>query len=182
MKIVRLFNEVLENYQFKIADPESAEKLTEFWKQSFEEAYHDIHSATDILAYSARNFTNEAATRLLSDDNCTCTFAMKAGKVVGLSVIIKNDCPGRSHLAASELKQLYLLSSEYGTGLGKAMMEDSIRKTRESGSSHLWLCVSNLNFRAFRFYQKFGFTKIGNGPMLEVGLDRLLSSIMIREV
>ena len=172
----------MENYQFKIAGPESAELLKAFWEESFRQAYHDVHSATDILTYCSRNFTIEAAGEYLSDENCICSLAEKAGETVGMSIIIKNSCPGRSHLLATELKHLYLLDSEYGSGLGKILMEDAILKTKEMGSSHLWLCVSNLNFRAFRFYQKFGFTKIGNGPMLEVGLDRLLSSIMIREV
>lgn len=166
----------------EIAKPGSSERLQIFWEKSFREAYHDIHAPIDIQTYCARNFTKESADKILSDENCICSFAVKSDETVGLSILCQNSCPERLHLSAMELKHLYLQASEYGTGLGRMMMEDAITKTKDSGKSHLWLCVSNLNFRAFRFYQKFGFTKVGNGPMLEVGMDRLLSSIMIREV
>ena len=149
--------------------------------QSFKEAYSQVHTASDIQAYCKRNFTKQAADHTLNDVLHTCTYAIYSSETVGLSIVIQKSCPLKPALKASELKHLYLLSSEYGTGLGKSLMEDAIEKAKASGSTHIWLCVSNLNFRAFRFYQKLGFTKIGKGPILEVGIDRLPSSIMIRE-
>lgn len=169
-------------YQFEVVGIESEESFRVFRIKSFEQAYRDVHSSHDIRDYCVRNFTKKTTTEILKNPKCICTFAIKSGAVAGLSVIEKRSCPVMPELMATELKQLYLLSSEYGTGLGRKLIEDAIDKAKESGSHHLWLCVSNLNFRAFRFYQKFGFTKIGDGPVLEVGIDRLPSSIMIKEL
>ncbi len=182
MDIVRISKQDVDKYQIEIAGPDSSEKLKLFWEKSFKEAYHDVHSSSDIAAYCTRNFTTKAALDVLSDQNCICSFAIHEEEIVGLSVILKKSCPIKPKLESTELKQLYLLSSEYGSGLGRLLMEDAIQKSKESGSQHLWLCVSNLNIRAFRFYQKIGFKKIGIGPILEVGLERLHSSIMIREI
>ncbi len=178
----RTFKNNLNNYQFKIIDHESAEQLRTFWIKSFKEAYSEVHSASDIQTYCTRNFTEQAAKYALTDEQCMCTFALSNEEPVGLSIIIHKSCPLKPSLLATELKHLYLLSSEYGTGLGKALMDDALNKAAAFGSSHVWLCVSNLNFRAFRFYQKLGFEKIGSGPILEVGMDRLPSSIMIRKI
>lgn len=43
---------------------------------------------------------------------------------------------------------------------------------------HLWLCVSDANERAQRFYQKLGFKLLSPGPTLEVGTDHLSSTIL----
>ena len=61
-------------------------------------------------------------------------------------------------------------------------MEQSYRIVRDLNKEWIWLCVSDLNFRAQRFYQKMNFEKIGKGPILTVGTDQLTSSIMLRQL
>lgn len=128
------------------------------------------------------NYTSEAAQKVLTDRNAVCTIASRNGKQVGVYVILHHACPLLPYIAVSELKHLYLLSEEYGTGLGKAMLEHAFQVVKKEKKEWVWLCVSNLNSRAQKFYKKMGFEAIGDGPVLEVGTDRLRSTIMIRRM
>ena len=128
------------------------------------------------------NYTSEAAQKLLTDHNTVCTIASRNRKQVGVYIVQHHACPLLPHMVASELKHLYLLSEEYGTGLGKAMLEHAFQVIKKEKREWVWLCVSNLNRRAQKFYEKMDFETIGDGPILKVGTDRLHSSIMIRRV
>ena len=79
---------------------------------------------------------------------------------------------------SSELKQIYILSSEYGTGLGKFLFESASEVARNAGRKWLWLSVSDINYRAQAFYKKLDFQSIGPGSAFEVGTDQLSSTIM----
>ena len=146
------------------------------------EAYKDQHSAENMETYCSQNYTTEKQEKVISDPNYDVSFADKSGSEVGALVIHHHSCPLKPNLNSSELKQLYLLSSEYGTGLAKLLMEHSFELVKNQGNKWVWLCVSDLNYRAQRFYQKMNFEKIGEGPVLEVGTETLPSSIMLRRL
>ena len=79
---------------------------------------------------------------------------------------------------AIELKQIYVLASEFGTGLGKRLLDEVFRCARRKKKSWVWLSVSDLNTRARSFYRKNGFRALGAAPVLEVGSDRLPATVM----
>ncbi len=165
-------------YTLKVAGIEAQKQLKDLWEESFRQAYTDVHSPENIESYCSENFTDKEALKFLEDPQTVCTLASLNGLKVGLSVVKHHDCPIELEASASELKQLYILASEYGTGLGKILIEDAFRIAKEAGNDRIWLCVSAINYRAQSFYSKFGFSKIGNGPTLKVGSDRLPSLIM----
>ncbi len=162
--------------------PTSASILRDLWEDTFREAYPEEHSLENLQVYIDKNFTFEAAETILSDKKTVCKLAFNEGNAVGLCLLIHEDSPIALEGSSTELKQLYIRSSEYGSGLGKGLMKDAIREAEKANRDHLWLCVSDLNYRAQRFYKKFGFTRIGEGPVLEVGTDLLPSSIMVRKI
>lgn len=164
------------------AELESAAILSSLWTDAFKEAYHDVHSKENIENYCSANYTEAEARRILNSNVYDCSYATVNGKRVGLSVVHHQPCPLKRELKASELKQLYLLSSAYGTGLGRMMIEHAFQQIKEAKNEWVWLCVSNVNFRAQRFYQKLNFQIIGDGPELIVGTDRLTSSVMVLQL
>lgn len=159
---------------------DSVELLSELLEFSFVDAYRDEHTQENIETYCSQHYDKVELEKIISDPTYDIFFANKAGREVGVLVLHHHSCPLRPELRSSELKQLYVLSSEYGTGLGKYLMEQSFKLVCDSNNEWMWLCVSDLNYRAQRFYQKMNFEKIGQGPILEVGTDRLASSIMLR--
>ena len=156
--------------------------MASFLTTSFTEAYAGVHNRKNIASYCAENYHTEVLETLLVDPNYAFYFATKAEREVGVLILRHHACPIRKSLKASELKQLYLRSSEYGTGLGKYVIQQAFQLALDRGNEWMWLCVSDLNPRAQRFYQKMDFSTIGTGPVLGVGTDRLNSTIMLRKL
>ncbi|MDN5211275.1 GNAT family N-acetyltransferase [Fulvivirgaceae bacterium BMA12] len=166
-------------YKFQRAAVATADELVDLWVKTFEQAYEGVHSPENIHAYCSRNFTNQAALKVLNDDWSACCIASKKGQAVGYYVVSHHPCPVPLEGLSSELKQLYILSSEYGTGLGKSLFGQACETARNAGSTWLWLCVSDINYRAQAFYKKQDFKPVGKGPVFEVGTDRLSSTVMV---
>ncbi len=168
--------------KYVIADASVSETLVKLWTDSFRQAYKNVHTPENIETYCRQNFSIAKANEVLSAKTVTCILALRDEMPVGLSVFQHHGTKMRQLDRPSELKQLYILSSEYGSGLGKAMIEHSFSLMRDADKDWVWLCVSDLNYRAQKFYRKMGFKQVGKGPVLEVGTDRLPSSIMCKKL
>ncbi len=158
--------------------PEFAERLVELWINTFVQAYSDVHSTEDIESYCAQAFTRENAMAYLSDDAAVCAAYFRDERPTGLYILTAGEPPIELPGGALELKHLYVLADEYGSGAGQELFDDACRMTKSLGHACLWLAVSTKNHRAQRFYAKNGFKTRGPGPVLEVGTDRLTSSIL----
>ncbi len=169
-------------YRLERIDVESVDVLTSLSHRTFEQAYHDVHSAENIRAYCVDNFSHAQAAKTLGDDQMLCKVAFVDGEPAGFYVLRSAPCPIELPGDAAELKQLYVLSDHYGAGLGRLLFEDAMAVARTKRNRWVWLCVSSRNRRAQRFYQKNGFSVSGSGPTLHVGSDILPSSIMCREL
>jgi ribosomal protein S18 acetylase RimI-like enzyme len=67
-----------------------------------------------------------------------------------------------------------LLPRAQGHGYGRRMMEEVMAKLRQKGSPGAHLGVSEVNSRAFRFYQRLGFNELirvgaGNDRVIYMG-------------
>ncbi len=166
--------------EFEIANKDFSEALVHFWRESFLAAYGDIHSMENIQTYFSESYTMETANQVLSSKNYLCLKVKRDNKTVGIVVVNHRQCPWKADLIASELKQLYLLPSEYGSGLAQQIMDEVFKRVREEDKEHIWLSVSKLNLRAQRFYEKLGFEYLGDGEDIYVGTEVLPSQIMMK--
>lgn len=165
-------------YAFRKVGVESVEALVRLWAETFTQAYRDIHSLENIRAYCAKNYSKVEATAVLSCEQFDCILAYSENAPVGYYILKHQPCPMQLEGDSSELKQIYILSSEYGKGLGKMLFEHAFDVARRANYRWIWLCVSDANYRAQRFYKKLNFEPIAPGPILEVGTDLLSSTIM----
>lgn len=159
-----------------------AAQLTELQALAFKQAYSDGHSPEDIEAYCLAHYTTEFAKIDLASQNTVCCVGLLDSEPTGYYIVKHHAPPVAPDLKSSELKQIYVLSSAYSSGLGRALYEHALATIRSTGNKWVWLCVSDTNNRAKAFYKKLGFTLIGTGPVFEVGKDRLSSSILAHEV
>lgn len=164
------------------ANEYSAAELSELCATSFAEAYQGVNSEADIEAYCENNYSIATIKANLSNPDVIYLVAFRGSKAVGFILIQNKDCPITLDGNAVELKQIYVLSNEYGTGLGKQLLGEAIRRAQRLNSKWIWLSVSDLNVRAQSFYRKHGFKSLGAAPVLEVGNDRLPATVMILEV
>ncbi|MEM7018041.1 MAG: GNAT family N-acetyltransferase, partial [Pseudomonadota bacterium] len=124
------------------------------------------------------NYTIKSAEAELSSVETTCCIGLADSEPSGYYIVKTQAPPVTLGFSASELKQIYIVDSAYGNGLGQALYGHALEAIRLSDSEGVWLCVSNINYRAQAFYKKLGFETMGAGPVLEVGQDRLQSSIL----
>ncbi len=63
---------------------------------------------------------------------------------------------------AQELYQLYVRQNQFGRGVAQHLMDWAMEKFRARGAGEIYLSVWSENPRAQRFYQKYGFEKVGD--------------------
>ena len=169
--------------EFEVADIDFANELVLFWRESFLAAYGDIHEKSDIESYFEKSYSLHVAQNMLKSQKFVCLKAKRANQLVGIAIVNHTNCPlKKTELKASELKHLYLLASEYGSGLAHEMMSQVRRIVKDADKEHIWLSVSKLNERAQRFYEKVDFEVIGEGENIHVGNEVLPSLVMIRAI
>lgn len=160
----------------------SAAELSELCSTSFAEAYQGVNSKSDIKEYCEKNYSLATIKANLSNPNVKYVAAHRQSKPVGFFMLQNQGFPIVLDGNVVELKQIYVLASEFGTGLGKQLLEEVIRCARKQNKNWIWLSVSDLNTRAQSFYHKYGFESIGAAPVLEVGGGHLTATLMVLEV
>ncbi|MEM9005417.1 MAG: GNAT family N-acetyltransferase [Cyanobacteria bacterium P01_F01_bin.86] len=159
-----------------------AEQLANLQADTFRQAYSDTHASEDIETYCLTHYTTEIAKMDLSSEATACCMGWLDSKLSGYYIVKHRACPIALDAKSSELKQIYVLSSSYGRGLGRALFDHAIATVYASGSEWVWLCVSDMNYRAQAFYKKLKFNKLGPGAVLKVGNDKLSSSILAKDL
>jgi len=162
--------------------PSFTHQLVELWRTTFVEAYQGSLSDENISAYCDATYTIEVANEFLSDPNVVCKVAFKGDVGVGFYLIKHHDCPIPLEGGATEMKQIYVLSSEYGSGTGNLLFEDAIQCVQNINHKWMWLIVADFNERAKSFYLKRNFESLGEGPILQIGKHPLTSTIMACEI
>ena len=159
-------------------DPSSAAELSKLCTITSADAYRGVNSDDDIKAYCERNYSAATIAANLSNPDVIYKVAYRECKAVGFLMIHDHDCPTPLDGKALELRQVYVLASEFGGGIGKLLLDEVVQCARHLQKDWVWLCVSDVNKRAISFYEKNGFEVFGTAPALEVGSRRLSASVM----
>jgi diamine N-acetyltransferase len=82
-----------------------------------------------------------------------------------------------------ELVRIYSLKRWIGRGVGAALMQACLDEAARMGCDVIWLGVWEINRRAIRFYQKWGFVQVGkhiflmgDDPQTDWVMERTLAS------
>ena len=164
------------------ANSTHAAEFVELWETTFKQAYSNVHSPDNIEQYCKAKFTTNNALDTLADKNTICAFYHRNEQPIGFYILVHHECPFPLAGKSSELKEIYVLADAYGSGAGRAMLEDACKVAGSVNAKWIWLAVADQNIRAQSFYDKTGFTKVGPGPIFEVGAERLTSTIVTRQI
>jgi GNAT superfamily N-acetyltransferase len=130
--------------------------LEDVFRRAFIETFGHLYGPEDLDFFLAR--MDEAAWRgELSDPSCRIHLAEADGEVVGFAKLGPLDLPAEPEGNALELKQLYLLREWHGCGIARVLMDWTLDQARLQGAEELYLSVWTENFRARRFYARYGF-------------------------
>lgn len=153
------------NHPFSIYEIDSAHlrELRTIAIRTFEETFAATNSREDMDHYYARCFTDQVLREELQHPESWWYFIEFQEKLAGyLKVNVGQAQTEMREDDGFEVERIYVLKAFHGSGVGVALMEHAIGLGREKGKKYLWLGVHEENYRALRFYGKFGMQEFGD--------------------
>lgn len=139
------------------------EKLRTIAIRTFDETFASTNSRENMEDYFARCFNEKVLREELLDPEAWWFFIESNGTLAGyLKVNVGQAQTELQEDDGFEVERIYVLKEFYGSGAGAALMEHAIQLGREKGKKYLWLGVHEENYRALRFYEKFGLQEFGD--------------------
>jgi ribosomal protein S18 acetylase RimI-like enzyme len=146
---------------YRIAGRGDAAAIDAIFRTSFCDTFAHLYRPGDLDAFLAK-FTPEAWQSELDDPRYAILVAEAGGEPVGYVKLGPLALPVDAGGESTELKQLYVLKGQHGSGVGAALMDWAVAEAKRSGLSELYLTVYTDNHRARRFYERYGFVPVGS--------------------
>ena len=161
---------------FRDATTADAETICALARRTFTETFGRLYDPADLAAFLSGH-TEDGWRGEIRDRAFSVRVAEQDGSAVGYAKLGPPSLPITPRGAAIELRQLYFLAPAQGTGAAQAMMAWAIGTARGRGADELYLSVFVDNHRARRFYERYGFERIGEYGFM-VGNHRDSDDIM----
>ena len=139
---------------------DDVEAIDRVFRSSFCDTFAHLYGAQDLAAFLAK-FTPEAWAEEVGDERYAFRIAEADGVPVGYAKVGPSALPIEPAGPAIELRQIYVLTSHLGVGIGAELMDWAIAEARRRGAEELYLTVYTDNHRARRVYQRYGFKEVG---------------------
>jgi ribosomal protein S18 acetylase RimI-like enzyme len=150
-----------QDWTIRYATEKDLPELSQLAKETFAATFKEIYTPDSLETIFEENFSEVALRNVLMDQSHKLIIALDSKpSILGyMDVVFHTQVTNLVKSAPSwELKRLYLHSSCHGKGLAPLMMEQYFELAQDHCK---WLSVFTDNFRAKKFYSKYGFSKIG---------------------
>lgn len=175
------------NASLRLATIDDAERIAEFAARVFYETFADGNTAEDMTMYLASSFGTERQRGEIADPNVTYLLMHvdneDGASSIGAMALLRlgSTDPAVHGNAPIEIQRFYVDAAFRGRGVARTMMNACVAKAAALGGRTCWLGVWEKNPRAIRFYEKSGFTDVGEHTFY-VGTDAQTDRIMMRSV
>lgn len=129
-------------------------------RDCFTATFGALYDPVDLAAF-LDGLTPETWRDELADPAFAFLLAEADGTAVGFAKLGPHSLPVVPTGPMIELRQLYLTADQQGSGLAQRMMDWTIETARARGAKELFLSVYIDNHRARRFYERYGFERVG---------------------
>ena len=130
---------------------------------SVKEAHRESCPPEVLNGFIEKNYNAETIKAELSDEKNIYHIISTDGEPAGFSKIIFDAAhPNIEQQHVTKLDRIYLLNKFFDRRLGYDLLTFNIDLCKRNNQSAIWLYTWIENDRAVRFYQKNGFTIIGN--------------------
>lgn len=142
-----------------------AQLKCETFRETFlEDGFNIGYAPEDLAAFEMESYSPEKITAQLADpEHRTWVAESDDGRLLGYVHV------GPCHLPHPEVKetdgevyQLYLRREAQGSGAGRALFNLALEYLTEARPGSLWLGVWSGNDKAIAFYERAGFTHVGD--------------------
>lgn len=145
---------------FRPAHSDDAAALAMLGAATFTETFGHLYAPADLAAFLATH-TRDGWAAELADPAYAVLLAEDDRKPVAYAKLGPAKLPFTPPADAIELRQFYVRATHHGTGVAAAMMDWVIAEARRRGVAALYLSVFVENARARRFYERYGFVRVG---------------------
>jgi ribosomal protein S18 acetylase RimI-like enzyme len=141
---------------------DDAPALCALARDTFIETFGHLYSAADLNSFLDKTFGPTGMPVEMVDPAFGFRVAEVDGAMAGYCkvgpVYMDVDTKGRRAL---ELRQLYVRRSHHGAGVAAALMDWALDELKRRGAEDIYLSVWSENWRAQRFYARYGFVEVG---------------------
>ena len=133
-------------------------------ERTFCDTFAHLYNPEDLQTFLEESYSIAVIEAEIADPHNAWWLATdSAGETVGYAKLRPCQLPVDEPLAEGtlELQKLYFLKEAQGTGVAQAMMETVLDFARAHGRPWLYLNVWEENYKAQRFYTKYGFKVCG---------------------
>lgn len=155
------------------ATMDDAAELSEIGKTSFFDAFASDprNKPEDMQSYMLLAFSVESIRGELGDPDVIYLISETDEQTVGyVKLHLRSGRPCVAAVKPLELCRLYARADWIGRGVGPALMQSCLDEGRRRRHDVIWLGVWEFNFRAQRFYEKWGFQRVGE-QVFDLGRD-----------
>jgi ribosomal protein S18 acetylase RimI-like enzyme len=144
------------------AGPQDAEALAYLGAATFLSTFAFDHPGQQLIAHlRSEHSVAYYAEKLALPDVDIVIGETPLGAPVGYVMMVPPAHPDLQQNGDIELKRIYVLGPWQGAGNGKAMLEQAFQIARERKAQRILLSVYEVNARAIAFYERAGFSRIG---------------------
>jgi diamine N-acetyltransferase len=154
----------ISNYLIRIAELSDAPELLEVCRKSFFATFTGTCTEDDMAKYLAKTYSLERIQAEIAASDSLLFVLLSEDKIAGYAKVGQQIIPELKHRKAIELERLYLLEEHIGKGFGNKLMQKCLEVAAEKKSEVIYLGVWEHNYRAQKFYKKYGFEFFGEHP------------------
>lgn len=145
---------------FRASDTGDAETLARLGATTFAETFGHLYRPADLDAFLTIH-TSASWRAELADPAYAVLLGEVAGEAVAYAKLGPPKLPFTPPDGAVELRQFYVRAPYHGAGVAAGMMDWVIAEARRRAAKALYLSVFVDNPRARRFYERYGFERVG---------------------
>jgi ribosomal protein S18 acetylase RimI-like enzyme len=159
------------NMNIRYGTTDDAGMLSELGARTFYDAFAKDNTPENIAVYLKASFSPEIQFNELSEPDNIFLIAESESIPIGYAQLIMNSKDETiNRNKPLEIRRIYASQEYQGRGVGKELMQATIREARQRGCDCIWLGVWEKNQRAIDFYKKWGFRDVGT-HLFSVGDD-----------
>ena len=173
---------ISQKLSIRRATPGDASLIADIGAITFEASFGADNRLEDMEQYLSLSFSKVHIEAQLADPSSIFLLAYEDCKAVGYVMLRVSKKPiSVIGTKPVELVRLYIEEEIIGKGYGSALMNSCLKEAKKNEHRTIWLGVWEKNLRAIRFYEKWGFTKVGTKEFV-LGNDLQNDHIMARPV
>jgi GNAT superfamily N-acetyltransferase len=148
--------------RIRYANENDSSLLADLGRKTFYDSFIDGNTEEDIALYLTEHYSSEIQSSEIADTNTIILIAEINEIAVGYTKLkAQSSNEGVTATNPIELQRIYSIKEYIGKGVGAELMKASISEAKEKGFNSIWLGVWEKNERAIKFYERWGFKKVG---------------------